>query len=295
MTAFEPYSDEDVEEYARKLLAGEEDSTEVDDDTDDLGEEEVVQDDDSSDDGEVADPEPATGLVTSPESPPLTPEQLLSYAQFDAILNARPDYRAQVEAMVRGEVPAPTPPVSQPDLPALPELDAEYLQDPAIKALYDSNRATLDALAAERARVDQLTQVTQVRASEEFQARATAAKAEFAKSRGLDPAKVEELAAYVDQRGLKQLINPADLMGSITQVLDMAYWAQPEYRTAAIEDAVKSRTEKNRKRQKLAGVGGGSGSTPRNAPTPISDEDRRAAMIREVAQGFGYADADADS
>jgi hypothetical protein len=80
-------------------------------------------------------------------------------------------------------------------------------------------------------------------------------------------------------------VGPEGPIAAITKVLDMTYWYMPENRTQAIEDAVTQRTQSARKRQKLAGVGGGSGSTPRTK-TPTSESDVRQAMIDEVARDW---------
>jgi len=253
----------------------------------------------SSDEEGVGEPTPA-----APSSAPdattatgaLDPATLLSYAQFDAILKARPDARQFFEDMLggRAQVPAPAPTATPaPPVPALPELDDDALADPAIRALYDTNRATLEALAAERARVDALTQVTTHRTQQELTASALAAKAEFAASHNIDPAKVEDIARHADNMGISQalLANATDFKTAVTNALDTAYWSMPEFRKQALEDQVRERTAKNRKRQKLAAVGGGGGVANRDTstdPRQLTDAQRRDAMIRDVAdQWFG--------
>ena len=299
----EDYTDADLERVASDMLGLDEqepdgtildvpedlpvDSPEPSDDGDD-------GDATPSSDGEEGDSEPSTDLPSSPSAPPaLSPEQLLAYAQFDAVLNARPDLRQFVEQAIRGEtppIPTTPPPPAQPDIPTLPQLDPDDLVDPAVKALYDHASATQTLLQQERERINAIQSLAVEQRAKEFNETAIRTKATFATRMSLTPEQVEAVANQADKLGVSRalLSQTTDPASAIDRALELAYWSMPEHRKDAIESAVKERTAKARKRQKLAGVGGGSGSTPRDTAKPMSDAEIRQAMIADVAdQWFG--------
>lgn len=82
------------------------------------------------------------------------------------------------------------------------------------------------------------------------------------------------------ETGLPRQIDP---VYAIEQSLDAAKWSIPEFRNRALESLAKDKLDDLRKKSKLTSLGGTSGSVPRKATTPSTDEERRQAMIREVA------------
>lgn len=178
-----------------------------------------------------------------------------------------------------------TPPVQAPP----PEIPID-LSDPATKWFYDQQQLALSQVTALRQELDQRTgsiaQVLQTRQAQENSAIIDRVKSDFAAARNLTPDELKQL----DLEAARLQIFPAlmnqglDMYTAAEKALDTAYWSNDLFRQRAINTQTEqSRADTTRKR-KLAAVGGNSGSSPRQAPVPKNDEERRQAMIAEVAQ-----------
>lgn len=228
-------------------------------------------------------------------------ESALSYWQFESILRADPELRRTVDErirLLRGETAGGGSASPHEPSPVLPELDEDSLEDPALKALYDYAKAQQQHNAALEQRVRQLSDVTISRESEELAALVTREKDSFQKSHSLTPDemnRVESVALRLNvvpalMQGVDPVTGaavPRDRTAAIQRAYEIAYYWLPEFREREFQAAVQDRAKSQQRKQRMAGIGGSSGSVPKQAPALRTEADRRKAMIAEVATMMG--------
>lgn len=297
------------ERLGRPLDTSEPDPDEVEEDTDD--DDETAEDDSEPGEGESEPPLPSAAvseddLIEVEPGITLTRGQAKSYKQFEAILNGDPElYRLLDEHIhqppAAGGVSSPASPAVDPPAaaPSLPELTPEDLEDPTIAALYATAQAQQARAAQQEQQIRQLTDVTVTREQEEVTHLILQGKESFAKERTLTPDemnRVEAVALRMNvipslMRGVDVITGetvPRDRAAALNRAFDIAYNYLPEFRERAIEAAVIDRAKTTKRKQKLAGIGGASGSVPKNIPIH-NQTDRRNAMIAEVAGMMGVS------
>ncbi len=195
-------------------------------------------------------------------------------------------------------VAAPTPP---------PDLD---LTDPSTKLLWDSFVASQQQYQQSLAQQQQLMgalaqrlEDTQSqfysRVNNENEALVDRVKSSFARQHGIDQAEADRLEQVAVRLGvLQQLargIDPIsgqavrpDAMSAVERSLEIAWEMDPiareRQRQQDLTDAQSRVREDQERRQRLAGVGGGSGSQPRDMQPQIAatPEGRRDQMVEEL-------------
>lgn len=274
-------------------------------------------DEPDEDDGEPeGEPEPGEGEPEPAETPAaalqdadlievepgvvISRAQAKSYKQFEAILAGDAELQNLIRDRIENQGPAAgvQPPVpATPAAPPLPELSEEDLEDPTIRALYDAAKAQEERYAQQEQQIRALTDVTVTRENEEIQHLVNVQKQAFQTTHSLTPdemSQVEQVALRLNViPGLMSGVDPVtgqviprDRSAAITRAYEIAYNWLPEFRDRAIEAAVLERAKSTKRKQKLAGISGSSGSVPKN--TPIRNAtDRRNAMIAEVAGMMG--------
>jgi hypothetical protein len=288
-------------------------------DEEETGEEEVegepeVEEEDEEEDGGDDDGEDESEPPVAPEAAPQTDDDVIevepgvtltrgqakSYKQFEAILSGDPELYKLLEERIHNP-PAGAPSTHAPagGAPALPEIDESDLEDPTIKALYDAAQQQRESLAAAEQRIRELSDVTFNREAEEVTHILNVKKEEFATTHHLTPDEMDRVAAVAGRLnvvpGLLQGIDPLtgataprDRGQAFARAFEIAYYFDPTFREREIETAVADRAKSTRRKQKLAGISGSSGSVPKGVPI-VNAQDRRAAMIAEVAGMMGQS------
>jgi hypothetical protein len=241
--------------------------------------------------GPVFDVEGAETTAPAPApSTSLPPE----WAQLQARIQTDPQFRQGLADLLNPQPAAPAPaPTST--LPALPRLSEEDLQEPAVQALLilaEHQRQQIEQVKQQVADTQRQTQVRQYQDTSEI---ANGAASQFKTTYNLPDeimSEVRDIAgrsnamhlymAGVDPRTGKQ-VQP-DPYKAVESALEMAYWNSPRARVFEIERQTAQRNKTSVRKQKLAGVGGSSGSASR-APVPFdlkTEKGRHEAMVAEV-------------
>ena len=215
--------------------------------------------------------------------------------------------------------PAPTPAVQQvaPAIPPaqpvqptptsnLPQLTADDLADPTVRALYESAQVAHQTASATTQQVAELqTQVERYRqetAMREFNRQAQeytniveGVVSSFKSTYRLPDDVMSELrqtagrlgAALTYMNGIHpitgQPVVPDPTMATRV-ALEAAYYANPKTQAIEQQRILERAQQSFRRKAKLGGVSGAGGSAPRQPPAPTDDVGRRNAMNREVGE-----------
>lgn len=249
---------------------------------------------------EPTEPDSEPSGVTLPDGTVLTNEEALSYAQFDALLRNDPELFRVITETIQGRAASAPGAQAQapPRAPALPEFTDDDLTDPAVRSLYETARQQREYIEQMDARLNQVRDITIQQQHEELAALIDSKSGEFATKHNLtrdEMARVRGTAERLNvipslMRGIDPITgkpSPRDRGTAISRAYDIAYNFIPEFHDRAIAEAVKDRAKSTKRKQRLAGIGGSSGGVPKNEPVPTTDQGRREAMIREVAEAMG--------
>ncbi len=240
--------------------------------------------------------------VTLPNGTTLEPDQLQALADLDRAIRAGqlPWQPPQPPA------PSPTVPAAEPApvLPPPPRLTEEDMEDPravATAMLWLAQKQQAD-LVAMRGQLEQtnahMAQQRHMEAGE-----VTSSVMSLYKQRYNLPDDVMErivaTAAPISAPLFQMYMTGTDprtgakvvpdAAKAVETVLDMAYWNTPEARRFEIERQTAHQAKVRERKNQLGGVGGSSGSAPRQ-PKPLdlsNDADRHKAMVDEIAAAMG--------
>lgn len=246
-------------------------------------------------------PEDDPNLVQLADGIAVPRDELIQWTQFGQFLRENPEYAARVEAALSadesagGVVAAPSPAGSPPAAASLatpPEgLD---LDDPQIKALWDQHVATLNTIERLESNVQHLDQYVQHSQIETTQSLLNTARASYQSANNLSDT---EMQTVYDVAGrlqvLPALLSPTDPitgvprevdpLSAMQEAFDLARWNIPELREREMKLKADEAKADTKRKQKLSSLGGSSGSVPKTTPEPKNAQERRAAMIAEVA------------
>lgn len=299
---FEPLTPEGLDEAAGRLLApgGAED---VPEEPEPAGEPEPGPEGDGAEPPPPEEPEetaapeePAPPAAGTPswrfDDLDVTVDETLArqYALFEHRLKTDPAFMAAVAAAVQpppgpGPGPGPLPgragphPAGGPGLEPPPDVD---LDDPTaqwmaaqVAQLSQAQQAQQQALVAQQRWIE--TQQADVSRSIVEQSVAA-----YQTAQGLSDADMAEIRHVAGTQVQLPASAATDPAGAIHQALEIARWAIPRFREAAI-DAAKGQVEGDRKRQrKLAAVAGSSGSAPRTPAEPRNADERKEGLRKAV-------------
>lgn len=231
-------------------------------------------------------PEAPSGATPDTPLPVATPEPDPVTSRLIAEITA---LRAEVAA-TRAQPPQPSP--TFPQQPVLPQFTEDDLENPAVRALVliaNQQYQQLNGLSQQVAATQQ--SVTQARHTESAEV-ANAATTTFARNYNLPEELMSEIRTNVVGHDVTEYMEKVapDPYKAAEFALTRAYWNTPAARTFEFERQAENRAKTQSRKQKLAGVGGSSGSAPRTpqAPDTSTAEGRKAAAVAEVtAAMFG--------
>lgn len=280
--------------------------------TDDLppsGDPSVSSEQSAEGEGEAASAPPP---LTSPSEPPpsdsidlgdgrvIPRAQLEAFAQFDDLVRSNPELGKRISELLQGGVDGPlTPQGPQSSTPpALPELDPVYLDDPAIKSLYDFAQSTSDRLAQYDQRLSSLDNVVNIQVEAENNAIIERVTTSFQEKYNLNSTEIKSVSDLAGSLNiLPGLLNGKDPQSglpvnrdrsaAVERALEIAYWQHPDLREKEYSRRLDQRVADAKRKQKLAGVSGSSGSVPRSQPVPTNPQDMQRAAVRELAEMMG--------
>jgi hypothetical protein len=203
-----------------------------------------------------------------------------------------PDVYNRIENLLSGQYVL-APAIQTPAPPSSPSEPVEEYLDTRAEAEIKALRAELDSVKQSILPIEQRTfQTEQQRVMAEVDAVVT----EFATSRQLSDDERTALVGRALQSGMvpalnQRLNNPAE---SVRQALDYHYWTDETLRNrataaqaqATADSIVAARAEQVRKEQQMTALAGSGGSAPRQTLPPSTPQQRREAIVAELAQAI---------
>lgn len=271
------------------------------------------------DEGEAPPPEPAPAPppTTPPAEPPIPEapdviavgDQVITRAQLEALARLQrdvqmdPRLQAVLTQYYTGQpAPAPAPPGTPapayvPEAPAPPPLTFSEDDDPRFVRLMQLVAAQQDQISRLASATQSIADTNIARSNADAQALVDRAAASFQEQHGLTAEETKRIRLSASRMGafeaLMQGFDPItgvpqrpDILEATDRALEIAYYADPQLRQRMIDEAIAQNRERNRHRQKLAGVGGSSGAvsrTPAEPPRPGTPASH-SALVEEVGQ-----------
>lgn len=258
---------------------------------------EAAEDDlepDSTDDsgGEEGDVSVETeGGTSTPPSPEfvevagrkLRPEEAQELVEFYEWARANPQVMAGVNAYLSGQYQLV--PVQQEE--TKPEEDDEWEHvDPSIKSRFEALQAEVQQMAAWRQQwVQQQTYEQVVRAQtdlaagiERFNSRYSLTEDELQTLQN-EAAELSILPALIQKHN-------GDRVAAVDEALETAYWRSETFRQREFDKERLNEKNDAKRKSTASKLSGSSGSVPRHRETPSTPEQRKEAMIREIAEAM---------
>lgn len=178
------------------------------------------------------------------------------------------------------------------DIPAIPQ---EILDDPELAPIVQMLQSQQSTMQQQNQALSYLNDIVVTRETEAIQARVVAGINKFKADKNLDDAQitaVNQVAARLQvmpilASGIDPITGatvPRDAEQAAFRALEIAFWQMPEHREAAIALETKQRAKDSRRKQRLAGVAGGSGSVQRTTTVPTTRHGREAAAVVDLRE-----------
>lgn len=227
---------------------------------------------------------PGGQSATPPSSPPPPPRTLTDeqWAVWEFYSNLDSRVRSDAELAQRLQAAFNPPPPAAPLSEAQGPQEGGYI-DPQIQSL----TTQLTQLRSDYERINSILNQSAATRNEEVLAQV---KQQFKQSHSLDDTQLAQVYEAA-QRYAPALSNFSSLPlhEALTNILEAGYWSLPSFRDAEIQRQLASQQEAESKRNKAGSLTSSSGSAPRTIPDPksMSEQAKRDAMIREVAEAIG--------
>lgn len=212
---------------------------------------------------------------------------------------AAPPYMPQPVQPFPGQPPAPVSPVTPqfpqfvaPGQPQGWQPSAEDLAaDPVLAGMWQmvtQQQQVLNQVAAaqqEQARIAAAQQQAEYdRQMQEATTQLNAAVTSYQQSHNLTEEQIARIRQTPATLGTFQNLIAAGtaVPDAVNQALDIAFWADPELRAAAIAIQATQQQDQQRRRHLAGSVSGSNGSVPRTQPIPTDPAGKRSALLAEV-------------
>lgn len=273
-------------------------AADLDDDliTDDESADGVDAEETAGDNREV---EPVVSDAPVVEAPPVTPAadlievspgQFMTKEAISAALSSR-SQQPQVAEVEQAPAVTTSAPVDIPEI----TLTQDMLDDPELGPMYRVIQAQQHAIAQQSQQLAFVSDIAVSRAQEELGARVTAGLNQFKEAKSLSDdqlTQINEVAVRLNVMGsLSSGIDPItgatvprDPQSAAYRAMEIAYWQMPEYRDIEFQSQLQQRVTDQKRKRKLAGVSGGSGSVPRTTTVPSDRRGRENAAVTELRE-----------
>lgn len=250
-------------------------------------------------------PEESVASVPAPQGVTIggrtfTPSELEALATLDSHIRSDPRFREGVSNLLSGTQSPSAAPVLRPIAQSpLPNLTEEDLQDPAVRYMASIAVAQHNKMAEMEALLNQTRAAQQQTQLKETAEVANAASSNFQRQYNLPDELMTRVRANVSEADLSMYLNQGihpqtrqpvapDGYRAAEAALERAYWNTPEARQFEFERQSTNQAKALSRKQRLAAIGGTSGSSPRTPPPAdiSTQEGRRAAAIQEVSRAM---------
>lgn len=234
------------------------------------------------------DDEPAIGVVRIGNRE-ISAEDAEQLVQLQELLSSDPNFQQHLYRYFAPPAtePVATEPATTPADPATPpwQVPAEYLDNPAFKALYDINAQQWELINNLKSSLGTIAEQNAAVQRKELEATANNVASSFASDFKLSDTELADLRTRAAKLNVvPNFINEgASAQDAFRQALELAYWSTPEYRSRDLADHIEAASEAKKKKARAASISGSAGSAPRTAPKPKTEQEKRAAMIDELA------------
>lgn len=289
--------DDDLEAAAQARLGT--DDAPAEQEPDDVDDEGANADDvdggtEGEDEGREGVPSSSPDVIEVADGVSLTREEAVAWAQFGDYLRANPEMADAVAAVLEGGKPEPQP-EPQPKTATDDKIpDGIDLDDPAIAALWNQLQSEREHISRLEAMVEQHDDYVTHATQQTTQSLMNQARATYKETHNLSDTDMEKvydvagrlqvlpalLAAVDPVTGLPRQIDP---LAAMQEAFEIARWNVPELREREMQLKVDEQKSDTKRKKKLSSLGGTSGSVPKTSPEPKTEQERRAAMIAEVA------------
>lgn len=205
---------------------------------------------------------------------PAFAQHLVGY--FQGPQSVLPEQQQRQEPITPQPADDPQPPFSLP---------ADYLENEVVKALYDIN-------VQQWKQIQQLQESFQVvnndvaeRRRQELVGLADTVAEQFQSAHNLSAEEMTTLRQRAGQLGIvTNLVNQGrPVTEAFQQALEITYWSTPEYRTRDLSTNMEANNQARKRKAKAASISGSAGSAPRTVPKPKTEQEKREAMVAEIA------------
>lgn len=167
------------------------------------------------------------------------------------------------------------------------EVDDEWEDvDPAVKQRFEELKRQTEELDQWRQEwMQQQTQEQVARAQTDLQT----GREKFNSKYELTGDELQTLEAEAAELAILPALiskHQGDRVAAVEEALETAYWRSEEFRQREIDKRQISEKNDQKRKQKASKLTGSSGSVPRNRPEPSTAEQRREAMITEIADAM---------
>lgn len=245
---------------------------------------------------------PALGsAVTLPNGQVVSPYELQQWAALNARIQTDPSLRDGLSRLLNPQAaPVPTPVAQQSNLPPLPQLTPDDLEDPAIRGLVMvAGRMQQEIAELRQSHAQTQSQVVQ-RQYQDAREVTLGAASQFQRTYNLPEEIMTEVRDIASRSNAMNLymagVDPQsgrpvqpDPYKAVESALSMAYWNSPRARVFEIERQSAHRAKTSARKTKLGGIGGSSGSAHRQPQLfdTSTEQGRHQAQVAEVAAAMG--------
>lgn len=222
----------------------------------------------------------------------LSLEDAQSLVQLQQLLSTDPAFaqhlvgyfNPQPKPLVEGETAGAGSDKPTSDQPPF-NLPDEYLENEVVKALYDINVQQWKQIQQLQESFNVVNTDVAERRRQELVGLANTVAEQFQSQHNLSTEEMTTLRQRAGQLGivsnLMQQGRPAT--EAFQQALEITYWSTPEYRTRDLSSNMEANNQARKRKAKAASISGSAGSAPRTAPKPKTEQEKREAMVAEIA------------
>lgn len=241
--------------------------------------------------------EPALAAAPSPPEAPsyvevggenIPQDQTHRVAAVYKWLNEYPDEAQKFVGYLQGDYEI-SPAQQQQEQPQQEQPQQEQWAPPAEEDwefVPDSLRQRMGRVDQMEQRLEQYDQYFQQQQQAQAQDAIDRASSGFREAHDMTDEEFTQIRTQAGQMGIAGQLameHGGDMARGAQEAMEIAYLRNPAMRERENQAQMQQLAAEQQRQQRLSAIGGNGGSAPRTAPVPESGEDRRAAMVQELA------------